>query len=118
MTSKPGIMERKIITGGMTQDERIELENSMYYRIKWKIEVDGFCSWHRNCGMTEFFTEFQEIHDGEGRRAGVGFVTGDFGFVLNHETEEELGEVFAAARDRVCREKSRENFMAALLYGF
>jgi len=112
------VMERRIITSGMTPDERLELENSLYYRIKWKIDVEGFWAWHKSCCMTEFFTEFQEISDPEGRRVGVGFVTENCCYVINRDTDEEIEEVFSAARDRVCREKSRENFMAAVLYGF
>lgn len=66
--------------------------------------------WYKDCSMDEYFTEWQEIWDGD-VKVGEGICTIAHNFVLNDNTHADFENAFAEARETAYEEYVNDRSM-------
>ena len=114
-------MEKQIIDGPLTIDQKLELETSMYYDIKWTMYIYGPDSWFKECSVLDFYSRsgrLEDIIDRDGCKKGKGIVTQKQQYILDEKTAKNLEEVFDKAMEKVCNERGLYDFRARFVFEY
>ena len=102
-------MEKQIISGPLSAQQKRELESYIYNRINDSLRYSGLSVvWHESVDFSGYFSDMDEICDENGKECDI-LDTGDYEYRINQDNEVDFAEAFEAARDMACGEYRKKN---------